>query len=453
MALDPRRFTVTYCEQGQVKNASATDEKRSFFNQLGDYAGKIGDVELLNRVGGGQVAQGLRDLAGLSDSIRTGDTESALIPNSAGYVFDAVGINPGSARKAGEFNPEVLNRATGAAEDIISRVRTGQFKLSDADDYAQDLQNLGQLASNIFTDEEPTPGSIREVCGATPYAWDIVQYAPKFKFLFIVQIMMKPQYDNMNDSGKILAFVVKNATRPNINIEHEEVNMYNFYTRVPKRVVYEPVTMRFYDDNQGWGHYFYTQYLENISPLSREGGMKNSGMLSIDYLQAHSMGKNSVNATSTASITALEGENTSIIDEIRLFHIYDYGKFMNVYHFHHPKILAMNLDDLDMTDTGPGNEIEFQIAYDALHITPALSMQEKKDFVEQTTTTAGGRYPMRPVFDPAQDITPPQELDLATGETARGKEENTFTDLYQSASTTISNAFSTAAAFAGSIFD
>lgn len=452
MALDPRRFTVKYCARGQVKDTSASAEKQSFFAEIGEYAGKVGDVELLNEVGGGKVAQGLRDLAGLSDSIRTGDTNSALIPNSAGYVFDAVGINPNSARRAGDFNPGVLNRATGAAEDIISKVKSGEFKLSDAAGYAQDLQNLGQLATGIFTDAEPSPGTLREVCGASPYAWDMIQYAPKFKFLFILQIMMKPQYNNMDSAGRVLAFVVKNSTRPNISIEHEEVNMYNWWTRIPKRVIYEPVTMRFYDDNQGWGHYFYTQYLENISPLAREGGMEKNGMLSVEYLQAHSMGKNGVGYTSTASLTALEGENTSIIDEIRLFHIYDYGKFMNVYHFHHPKVLAMNLDDLDMADSGTGNEIEFQLAYDALHITPALSMLDKKEFVEQTTTSAGGRFPIRPVFEPEQDIKAPQELDPATGETAKGTVTNTFTDIYQSTATTISNAFSTAAAFAGSIF-
>jgi len=60
MALDPRRFTVKYCARGKVSNNSVTDEKRSFFNELGEYSGKIGDVELLNNVGGGKVAQGLR---------------------------------------------------------------------------------------------------------------------------------------------------------------------------------------------------------------------------------------------------------------------------------------------------------------------------------------------------------------------------------------------------------
>jgi hypothetical protein len=462
MATDPRKFTVKYCPADNAKSTSDASAKKSFFDKLGDYSGAVGDVELLNQVGGGKVAQGLRDLAHLSDSVRTGDTNSAIIPSSAGYVLDAVGINQQAAQKVGQFNPGALNRATGAANDILDKVKSGRFQLSDAAGYSQDLQNLGKLATGIFSDAQPSAGDYMQLCGATPYAIDIAQRAPKFKFLFIVQIMLKPQYrSNMDYAGKELAFVVKNTTRPNINVEHQEVNMYNWWTRVPTRTVYEPVTMKFYDDNRSWGHYFYQEYLEGISPIAREGGMDNHALLSVDYMQAHSMGKNSINSTSTASLTALEGENTSIIDEIRIFHIYNYGRFMNVYHFHHPKILSMNLDDLDMADSGNGSEIELQFAYDAFHITNDLNMQDRSSWIKDTSDAVGGQHPIVPVFSGDSPNTPerPQGAKPDTGNVFTDLYNSTVasvtaasSDLYQSASSTVSNAFSQASSFVSSNF-
>jgi len=83
--------------------------------------------------------------------------------------------------------------------------------------------------------------------------------------------------------------------------------------------------MRFYDDNKGLAHLFYTTYLEHISPLARQGGFDGGGILNVDFLQANSMNKNGIDNVSTASLSALEGNNTSIIDEVKLFHIYEIG--------------------------------------------------------------------------------------------------------------------------------
>jgi len=65
----------------------------------------------LNRFGGGKITQGLRDLSKISDSIRTGETDAAIIPNSEGYVLDAVGINPNAAQQASDWVPVWYNLA------------------------------------------------------------------------------------------------------------------------------------------------------------------------------------------------------------------------------------------------------------------------------------------------------------------------------------------------------
>jgi len=440
MALDPRRFTVKNCASQQANRVSEDTATRDFFSALG----AVGDVEVLNRVGDGQIAQGLRDLASISDSIRTGDTDSAIIPNSRGYVYDAVAINQNEAALAGQFNPGVLNRANGQVDSILNSVKNGSFTLSDVPNALQDLQNLGQLMGGIFTDASGHSRTDIGVCGASPWAIDLVQYAPKYKFLFIVQITLNDSYLALKDSADKLAFVVKTSTRPNVNIEHEEVNMYNFWTRVPKRTIYEPITMRFYDDIKGIGHLFYTSYMRSISPISRLGGMDTGSGLNTGFFEENSMNFNSRKTQGAASLSALEGEIPSIIKEIKLFHIYNYGKLASVYHFYNPKLLTMNLDDLDVAENGGGNEIEFQFGYDAMHITPAFSIQKNPQRITDITGGQSALYPIKPQFIEGQE-----EVSLEGVFGSDGVPSPSFKNIDES---TINDTFSGNVNFTGSDF-
>ncbi len=390
MAQDPRNYTqfsVKSCPKNVNQRVVEDQKKSSFFSDLG----KAGDIEVLNRFGGGKISAGMRDLSKISDSIRVGDTDSAIIPNSAGYVFETVGINPNAAEKAGEFNPGVLNRATGEAESIIDRVRSGNFKLEDVAGQVANIQNLSTLSDGIFT-EETKPAQLDPLCDASPYAVDLMRYAPKHKFMFVVEVVMASAYKvAFKGNEEVLAFVVKSSTRPNIAIEHEEINMYNFWVKIPKRTVHEPITMKFYDDLNSFAHDFYREYLGHISPITRTGGTDQTPQLGVDWLQANSMNNNAPKSNSTASIGALSGNNKSIITEIRLYHLINYGREMTVYHFHHPKITNMNLDELDMAESGGGNEIEFQFVYDALHIS------ETKKVKKTITDLTGGKIALYPI--------------------------------------------------------
>jgi len=401
MAQDPRiQFSVKNCPQSSNQSVIEDTKKRDFFNSLG----KVGDIEALNRFGDGKISAGLRTLSKISDSVRTGETDSAIIPNDAGYVFETIEISPNDAAKAGQFNPGVLNRATGQAESIVDQVKGGKFSLDKIPGVFTDLQNLGTLVDGVYTEGDTTRIKDIQICGASPYAIDLIRYAPKYKFLFVVQIQLDKKYQDLftdRDGEKTeqsLAFVVKTSTRPNVTIEHEEINMYNFWTRIPKRTVFEPITMKFYDDIKGKAHKFYSTYLTKISPITRTGGMNKAGIISVPWLEANSMNPNTKGVTSTASIGALSGVNTSIITEIRLFHIIDYGREMTIYHFHHPKMLSMNLDELDMANSGDGNEIELQFAYDAMHITPSFGVGNLTDLTGGDTVL----YPIKPNDDPSE---------------------------------------------------
>ena len=391
MAVDPRFNFVVKCPQTANREQTSNSARKDFFNAVG----KVGDIELLNKIGDGQVAQGLRTLAKTSDAIRGGDTSSAIITNGvsgdvagSNVVLAEVGINPVAAAEAAKFNPGVVNVATAEAENIYNKVKQGNYKLEDIPGSFQSLQNLSTLVGGIFTPGAGEQAKM-ELCGARNYAQALIRYAPKQKFMFILQFTLKKEWEGWGDHINQMAFVVKNTGRPNISIEHEEVNFYNFWSRVAKRTVYEPVTMRFHDDSKNFGTTFFNAYLQAISPISRLGGYKETKNMTHNFLENVGLNGSTWGIDSSASIGSLEGNNTAIIDELKVFHVFDYGRFMSVYNYKNPKILSMNLDDLDMAEGAVGNEIELQFAYDALHITPILDVESE---IETVRTVSGARW-------------------------------------------------------------
>lgn len=395
MAVDPRTFTVKQCDVTGRKLIRNTTAKKGFLEGLG----KVGDLEVLNKVGYGKVGEGLRTLAATSDSVRLGDNNAAVKAAQGGsaYVFEETGLNEQDVSRVSQFNPGVANRAQAQAEAIAEKVSQGNFELSDIPETFSDLQNFGNLVDGIFPGGANQNDMGRELCGASPYAMSLIQHSPKFKFLFVVQVEFNAPYAsdpvwNYNKNG--MAFVVKHSTRPNVEFEYEEINQYNYRTRVPKRTIYPPITMRFYDDTLNFTSDFFVSYLNAMSPISNMGARYGeTAMMDPEWLAANSMSNGESNRYfsgvrhSGASLGALhersgdpdgsaDGAPINIIKNIKLFHVYDSGNFMNVYNFHNPKILSFSNDDLDMSESGNGSELEFQFAYDALYVETNYSLQQ-----------------------------------------------------------------------------
>lgn len=426
MAQDPRTFLVTNCDSNK-KGLAAAGKKRDFFSALG----KAGDLEVLNSVGAGKIGEGMRTLSKVSDTVRTGRsvvpgregeeffnttlgriTNTALdaVNNGANVVLDAVGLG-GAIQSVQGLNPGVANRALGQAKSVFQRVKQGNFELRDIPGALQDFQNLEKLARGIFTPPPSQTARDLKICGASPFAMDLIRMAPKQKFLFVLDIKFREPYQGWQNIGKDMAFVVKQSTRPTVEFEYDEINMYNFRTRVPKRTIYPPMTLTFYDDNQNNANLFYTAYMRAMSPIAnKKGGL-------VQQYQDDSMNWNSVKGTTfgdnvaqgtttiyegSASLGALDGGVENILEEVRLFHIFEYGRLMNVYTFYHPKILRMNLDDLTMMESGAGSEMSFEFAYDSLYLDVNFSIDHKSGEYHLPTLTekagGGSNYPIIPNF-------------------------------------------------------
>lgn len=439
MAVDPRRYMRPGCIMDQKYQQNQASEKKSFIDQLGG----IGDLEFANDAGLGGVTQGLRTLASVSDSIRTGEsavpgreqtdtfnstlgaiagTAAESVEQGANTVLSSVGISPSSVNQALDINPGVANRAYGQAQKIFQDVKNGDFSLTDIPSAFQDLQNLEQLVRGIKTEK---PQRKRQLCNPSPYARELIRYAPKQKFLFVVDIQFSPAYKEWDPYGKGMAFVVKRSTRPQIEWEYEEVNMYNFWTKVPKRTTFQPVTLTFYDDNKNYAQLFHTAYTRAMSPITNmQFEQKVQGS---DFFEQNSM--NFANELSggtfsegepttrgyTASLGALNDNTKHVLSEIRLFHLFDYGKLANIYHFYNPKIQSFTPDDLNMAESGEGTEMEFNFAYDSMFMAPGYSIQNSDGTVDIAQLTGeDGRaesYYIDPIFD--RDSTTSQEAPSA----------------------------------------
>jgi hypothetical protein len=212
------------------------------------------------------------------------------------------------------------------------------------------------------------------------YATELIAYAPKYKYLFVVEIEWKESYaQQMKDIQA--AFVIKNSTRPNINVEYEDINMYNFRTQVPRRVMYQPMTMRFYDDDKNQSMIFWNAYLKAVSPISN---MTFPGMFDESGMGFDSLNSASAYGFSTHNYSASYGPTNTpnekdILKQINLYHMYNQGLLMNVYQFYNPRIESLVLDEVDMANGSDGTEVEITFKYDALNVSTGSGYGKSKD--------------------------------------------------------------------------
>lgn len=326
-------------------------------------------------------------------------------------IADAVGSFSFSGLFGGDDDPELpVNVQSDTRRAIYDLIGVPQTQILQCPVESQNQMNsiADQLVLNILDPNVPNPdreivefsGVVKSNAGeCTVAAEEIVidrptQYAsylwqkhsPKQKFMFMVEFTFHPEYQEMLTGMKSVKginakshfeFVVKTSSRPNVSFEYDEVNMYNFRTKVPKRTSYDDISMTFYDDDSNSSNSFYTNYMRAMSPISNMGGGDVASILPHQY-QESSLHQDviqredgSVQLRGGASLGALKNDAVNIISEIKIYHVYDWGRLVNVYHMYNPKITSMGLDGMDMSESGNGNELEIKFAYDGLFVEPS----------------------------------------------------------------------------------
>jgi len=283
-------------------------------------------------------------------------------------------------------------------------------------DVRRDYENVQQRLENIgdrieggvnaakegdFLGGQFTSGLNELRCPPTPYASFFAELQPpKFPFMFATKFNLHPDFVGLFGGAAFPdgspSWFVKQAGRPNMNYEYEEVNMYNYRTRILKRSEFQPVSLTMYDDLKDATGSWWNTYIRLMSPITNiasqvrqeyeEGGM-NWEPAFIDSLATDEdlrVGDGSVTkATPTETgITPIGADysagtgvlpsisdlgNVDILQSIQIMHILEFGKKMILYTYRNPKFTEIRFNDLDWEQSGPST-LETTFQYDAFEI-------------------------------------------------------------------------------------
>lgn len=367
--LDPYRFVVVHCDS----KADARRQQLDRTKRKGFIAGldKIAGIEGL-----GVIQEGLGAIV-KATGVGGSDAERIINGGVEGIFSTVLGsqatnVLTGAMEK---INPGAVNKGVSSAKIILNKVKNKDFNWRDVPQHVADFKNLWtigkQVVNPFLTGGSDTTGP-KVACSASPYAMDLVALGVKHKFLFVVEFKFYAEYQGLVDMEP--SFIVKTADRPSVTYEYEDVNLYNFRTKVIKKATFSPVGMTFHDDEQNRAVAFYNSVMRIMSPITNHPTpfqYENTGM-EFNGTSNESTGTDSPTQgipvhNHAASIGPLIGDRTSIIESINLYHVYLGGSRVNRYTFHKPRILNMSLDQLDMAD-GNATELKLEFAFDNIEI-------------------------------------------------------------------------------------
>lgn len=392
---DPRAYLADGCDKGS-----------KFLQGLG----KLGEIEIESGV-----LRGLDTLVNITEA--GGPALTKTINGGANAVLDTVFSPLGFGSQEinttlNAINPSSVNRALGTANIIKEKMENRDFTARDVPEVVQDFKSLGNDARNALdlnainqkTNEDPCKPLAQYL--ASPYALDLISKGVKYKFNFVVEFKYnKPYTTSMSTINN--AFMVRSIKLPHVEFEHVDINMYNYRTKTPTKTLYQPINMTFYDDDQNQVLSFYSSYLKTISPIAnkKSGSFLEQDSMNFDNLDEEIISPNNKkggthtahNYSSTLGPLSSQidkGKNT-ILDRILIYHVFDKGFKVNVYEIFNPKVLSMDLPELDMAGA-ENTEITMSIAYDSFFIHTDLEAPSNSQFdvAEASTSSGSALYPL-----------------------------------------------------------
>lgn len=209
----------------------------------------------------------------------------------------------------------------------------------------------------------------------------IGQYAPKTKFLFKVKFEFHPEAAQVASSlgvdvfdiGRDITFVIKQIDLPKVEYEYEEVNMYNFKTKVLKSMRYRDLNFTFYDDAGNHALSFVNVYMQILSPLSRVS--QSPTLKHEDHGFAFNPNYYGLDTSTRAAIP----NRKDILSKMTVEQFYvDTTQMtpanisqlvkLNSFEFINPRLSSFDISDQDHEVGGVANTISAVFDFDSLHI-------------------------------------------------------------------------------------
>lgn len=185
--------------------------------------------------------------------------------------------------------------------------------------------------------------------------------APKSKFLYHVNFNFNPPaLLSLGIEKKLLSVLVKTAELPKFNIQTDTLNQYNRKKITQVKVDYQPITIKFHDDNSNvvrdlWEYYFSYHYSDSI-------------MAKYDPIRYAAYSRNAMDdVTGKPSSLYRYGYDTGnlfrFFNSIEIFQMsrQEWSKYVLV----NPVILSWNHDSLDYSSSQPGEQT-MTIGYEAV---------------------------------------------------------------------------------------
>jgi hypothetical protein len=280
--------------------------------------------------------------------------------------------------------------------------------------------------SSAFQNVADAPGpqsadaSIRANAGKpTIGAWDTTRYSsaivdgagnydPKNKFLFKVQFRFYPEVQQMANSisgkGDIteltreLSFIVKQIDLPKYSFDYEEVNMYNFRTKVLKQIKHEELGFVFYDDTANRALDFVNIYMMLLMPITRV----DRSQISAQGLEDHGFAfAQNYKGLDTSMRTAL-GSNRDILKSMTITQYYlkrsstgglSAAYSGNNFTFINPRLVSFDIQDQDHEKGSEPTTVQAKFDYDALHIDTGINAENIETVKLDTADILSGLTP------------------------------------------------------------
>lgn len=227
---------------------------------------------------------------------------------------------------------------------------------------------------------------------ATSYAAALAgatSYRPKLKFLFKVEFIFTPEaiaeFPGVlgGTSSNDFTFMVKSVDRPKIDFEYQDdVNMYNFRTKVLTKIRHRELTVTFMDDTGNRVLNFFRAIMMMQSPITRRQ-MQREGSTVIPDPTTYSSGSGmtfSRDATDNAMRGVVNNAFGNVIQTIRVKQMYvDPGEQLGssvkevIYDFMNSRIVSFDLDELSH-ETSDVSLMTMQFDYDWMEIVDVGSL-------------------------------------------------------------------------------
>ena len=308
-------------------------------------------------------------------------------------MFDMSGILSGAKvaleKKALEkFGAAVENKMGGTFGMLA-----GAFAASKASKNAFVDPKNATPRGNVGTDSSGAGTSKQKqyrLWDPTPYSSAIAgsagSYDPKTKFLFKVKFEFDPNVVkqlaamgiNSHYFSDDLSYIIKSIDLPKYSFEYEEVNMYNYRTKVLTRIKHQELNLSFYDDTGNQALSFLNGYIMMLSPISRH----NYGIID-NHLDSFSFGfPTDYQSTNTSSRASLPQNSFQILKSITIGQYYlkrsrtstaspegalGNAIMLNTFTFTNPRIISLDLAD-QAHDASDAQTVSASFDFDAVYM-------------------------------------------------------------------------------------